>query len=1048
MDPATLLPVLGATLVSDNATRRAAEAQLRQLSEVPGFLLAMLRVITAEGVPIEVLLQAGIQFKNIVARGWQNMPDHPSLWAEPEKAPIRDIVIEAAMIPTNLPLLVSLSAPISYIANEDFPDRWPGLIPTLLANLSSGDPRRIHNITFVIRYLVKKFEYKDGPGRIPLDMIITHVFPVLFNLFKALMPLQTLDAARLMKCIVKTYWSATQYSLGTVLCQPESLGTWLEVLNGLLLKRLPEASEGAEPLGQPVDLDDREAWPWWKLKKWCIQVIVRICQRFGVPKFVPDELRPTATFLSTTVSPQLLPSVLGVLALRASGQFCARRVLMLALQFVTNCLELVSTYKLVKPHIPNLLWQVVLPVLSYDARDHEQWTTDPEEYVRSRLDAMDALIDPRTSATEFVINLLKLRAKDNLDAFWKALNARLTAYDATPVASRNVAEKEGLMYMLGVPYEALHKSKKYKKQIEMALARFVMPELDSPVGCLRARACWTFAQYAEVKFASAATLTHGIHGVIRCLKDPEIPVRFMAGSVLRFVLRNDACHEIILPILPSLLDTFFSMLGELGVEDIVSSLEMILQRFSEELATMALPLVVKLGETFFTYCKDNGAEEDEDDELSLAAYSCLEAVLTVLEGVQARPEVYELLEPVLCSMVERLLDPEGEFLEYFENTLSILGYMSLHAPLTPRVWNLFLMMMTAFHKYAFDYLGEMLLPIFAFVSRGTDTFLTGDPSRGVNFLDMLWKANQKIEDSASEVEMATAAALFWIVLHHCKGRVDEFATASVVHFLGQMSKAHLPDYKAGVCGVICMAIIYNPNLALKALQDTGATEAFFKFLLETVPHFKSQSFASVGAISICVLMRLIPSGTLPVQVTSIIPDLLKAEVAFLMRLDAIADGDESEEEGEEDEEEEDDDEGLPIGLDGKVEGVSEDEDAHDSEEEEYMASLAKLKAKAERARRATEGNMEGFISAGAGDGGDDDDGFDEDEEYFGKEFQLPYTDAHPFVYFFDTFAGLSATHGPLLASVQAALDPDTRSLVQEALEGGKKQKDEGQSGEL
>jgi hypothetical protein len=87
--------------------------------------------------------------------------------------------------------------------------------------------------------------------------------------------------------------------------------------------------------------------------------------------------------------------------------------------------------------------------------------------------------------------------------------------------------------------------------------------------------------------------------------------------------------QIILPILPSLLDTFFSMLGELGVEDvrgvvavvlgpstlrlsacaavlisivweccphsqIVSSLEMILQRFSEELATMALPLVVKL----------------------------------------------------------------------------------------------------------------------------------------------------------------------------------------------------------------------------------------------------------------------------------------------------------------------------------------------------------------------------------------------------------------------------------------------------------------------
>ena len=35
--------------------------------------------------------------------------------------------------------------------------------------------------------------------------------------------------------------------------------------------------------------------------------------------------------------------------------------------------------------------------------------------------------------------------------------------------------------------------------------------------------------------------------------------------------------------------------------------------------------------------------------------------------------------------------------------------------------------------------------------------------------------------SGWEVEMATAAALFWIVLHHCKGRVDEFATVSLHH---------------------------------------------------------------------------------------------------------------------------------------------------------------------------------------------------------------------------------------------------------------------------
>ncbi len=61
------------------------------------------------------------------------------------------------------------------------------------------------------------------------------------------------------------------------------------------------------------------------------QIIVRITQRFGIPKFVPADLKACATFLSTSISPQLLPTVLGVLATKASGHFCARRVLMLAL---------------------------------------------------------------------------------------------------------------------------------------------------------------------------------------------------------------------------------------------------------------------------------------------------------------------------------------------------------------------------------------------------------------------------------------------------------------------------------------------------------------------------------------------------------------------------------------------------------------------------------------------------------------------------------------------------------------------------------------------
>ncbi len=62
-----------------------------------------------------------------------------------------------------------------------------------------------------------------------------------------------------------------------------------------------------------------------------------------------------------------------------------------------------------------------------------------------------------------------------------------------------------------------------------------------------------------------------------------------------------------------------------------------------------------------------------------------------------------------------------------------------------------------------------------------------------------------------------------------------------------------------------------------------------------------------------------------------------------------------------------------------------------------------MMSQAEAARRAVEGNVEAVMGAAAGD--DDDDDLDQDEEFFGQQFQMPYSDAHPFVYFYETFAG-------------------------------------------
>lgn len=133
----------------------------------------------------------------------------------------------------------------------------------------------------------------------------------------------------------------------------------------------------------------------------------------------------------------------------------------------------------------------------------------------------------------------------------------------------------------------------------------------------------------------------------------------------------------------------------------------------------------------------------------------------------------------------------------------------------------------------------------------------------------------------------------------------------------------------------------------------------------------------------------------------------------------------------------------------------------------------------EAKRRQEDGDKEGvFGAAGEGEADDDDGDVDDLDEsvLFGKQFQLPYTDVHPFVYFYDTFvgafrrrsctvravcgscwlmgfalhscSGLNAAVPALIASVQAALDEQTRADVKEALECGAKQKAEGAQAEL
>ena len=90
----------------------------------------------------------------------------------------------------------------------------------------------------------------------------------------------------------------------------------------------------SRPRNQPITVVERNAWPWWKVKKWAVQIMSRLFSRYGMPNYAEDEVKEFAKYFSTTVAPRFLGPVCETLNLRPSGQFCTDRVVHLCLSYV------------------------------------------------------------------------------------------------------------------------------------------------------------------------------------------------------------------------------------------------------------------------------------------------------------------------------------------------------------------------------------------------------------------------------------------------------------------------------------------------------------------------------------------------------------------------------------------------------------------------------------------------------------------------------------------------------------------------------------------
>jgi hypothetical protein len=905
---------------------------------------------------------------------------------EPEKS-LRDLLAET----------------LHTIVIHDFPQNWPALIPTLLETIQQGanDPGqalRVHNALLALRKVCKRYEYKSKEQRGPLNEIVTLSFPLLLPLAQKLsVPEEhALEAAMMLKQILKIFWSSTQFYLpggdgknpSPALANPASMQPWLDILQKTLVKPLPEASTGLEPRNQPTTIEERNAWPWWKVEKWAVQIMSRLFSRYGIPSYAEDDAKDCAKYFSQNVATQFLGPVCETLNLRPSGQFCTDRVVHLCLTYVDLAVELSSTYKLLKPHLDFLLYQVCFPTMCLTQEDIDSFENDPHEFVHRQNSPLADFYDPRMSAITLVTDLVKHRGQDVTQNLLGRMTEILQRYNSSPPETKNHMEKDGALLTFGSLSKFLLAKEKYATEIEGLLVTSVFPDFNSPVAFLRYRACWMVQQFSSAKFSDDGShLRTLLQLTLQRLSDPALPVQIEASKALRFLIEADGAEATLLPVLPQLLTEYFRIMNEIGNDEVVSALQVLLDKFGEHIEPHALQLVTQLSNAFNQYC--TAGEDDDDDDAAMAAAQCLECIATVLKGICDQPTMLKNLEHLLIPLVMKIMGNDGEYIEYLECALDILTFLTYFPDtISPELWQAFPLIYVAFDQWAYDYLNMMVPCLQSYIAKAPDFFLQGKaqlPEGTIPYIDLIVSmvAKTVTNDRASESECRYALSLFMSLLHNCPGKIDMYIpiiNEISLGKLGQQVNADIPLTRISIYQIIGSALYYNPQLEIVELEKRGVTQQVFAKWMkdaEAMDRWLPRKLTVLGLSSI----MSIPAASLPASIASSFPQLIDSVVRMTVALKEEA------EKGE---------------TDAKDENIAEDglstDDFHDvdqgfSENEDVTNEVDESYRKALQGVTSWDDDMAKFLL-----GGD----WDEDREDVDDDFTSPLDRVDELLYLSDT----------------------------------------------
>lgn len=564
------------------------------------------------------------------------------------------------------------------------------------------------------------------------------------------------------------------------------------------------------------------------------------------------------------------------------------------------------------------------------------------------------------------------------------------------------------------------------------------------------------------KVTAGEALKSVLEGLITCLRDPTLPVQAAAAVALRCLISEEGATDLLRPLLAHIVGEYFRIMEEVGSESVISALETIIEEYGDQIADIAVVIVVQLVKCFHEYAADI-----DEEEAQYNAAQCLETINSTLEAIEEHQGIILQLEPVLHPLILSVLAAnENNSFEYLDNVVHFVAIFTYNSPqgITSTMWTVCGPLMQALHDWAIDYLTEFLSPLLNYMTKDIASFVAGSTQRDnkpfvLLLLEIVAKAFDTEESYSGKDFSAGATLLSCLVTSAAIGQVDIHAILPQIMAMALNRTQNVKSVmvKTRLLEVFLACLYYDaPFVMMVALQQPPFTPEIatsaFAMLFNNLKDMSSDFAHRLIVLSFTNLLKVLPqlsasNGNMipPVVIENtgamfrqILRELVLIEEAAANpgnddddddeEADDEEDDDDMEDEGDEDID--DDDEGEEL-FDDKdpnqaaanrakklyvpEDGYNEDEDCQNVEDEEYREAL-ELMDREERVKREL---------YRAGERVMDDDELAEEFEYTSLIETYDVT-----VLFFDDMQVLMSQQAAYVAQLQGGLDGEDQQHLQ------------------